>query len=91
MNFDHPIVIPNVEPYPDDWCYGCMQREPIPPGGAYLVCGECFHVYATADDLVDTFNRRGDELADLEPAQPRSAWVLDPERINFCPICIHDF
>lgn len=77
--------------FPDDWCYGCMRSEPIPPGGAYRICGECFHVYETADDLIRIYNAEGDRLADQHPEEPRSPWVTDPEAIFFCPVCIHDF
>jgi hypothetical protein len=48
----------------------------------YRVCGECFHVFETAADLV-----AADQAAWSDgPHPPR-----DPEHIYSCPVCVHDF
>lgn len=49
----------------------------------YRVCGECLHVFETAQDLVDA-----DALVWLEMGEPRRN---KPEDIFCCPYCVHDF
>lgn len=49
------------------------------PEGAYRVCGECFHVWRTADDL---------EYACREVNGGRH---VPAEKIDACPECCHDF
>ncbi len=57
--------------------------EPIPEG-AYLVCGECFHYWATEDDLIrDTRNMQ------VEIGMSHPATVVLP--VLFCPFCAHGF
>lgn len=56
----------------------------------YRVCGECWHAYATADELIeaDYAARRdiaaADGLAELVERR-------DPDLIHVCPLCTHDF
>lgn len=60
-----------------DWCYIHNRREPMVPGG--IACGECWHVYANEQELIDAHN----------------AWdgpqVTSVEQIFSCPLCVHDF
>lgn len=59
-------------------------HEPIPKD-YYRVCGECGHVFVTADELVSK-DLAMHHAVGLLDAQPR-----DPERIEVCPECTHDF
>ena len=54
--------------------------------GAYRICGECFHVYRTAEDLVATERRWRTSAGISAPPRP-----IDPDEINSCPECAHDF
>ncbi len=82
----------------DEYC-AVHGYEPIPPG-AYRVCGECYHAYATADELVEAYNAQTDRLkahyeAQGPPTNPGFAgdWthVSHAEQVYFCPWCSHDF
>lgn len=81
----------------DEYC-AIHGFEPVPPG-AYRVCGECWHVYRTAEELVDAYNAQTDELkAHYEAQRPATAgfggeWahVRDPGQVHFCPLCAHDW
>ena len=69
-------------PLPDDWCFTHQRREPTTPT-TYRVCGECWHVFETEQELVDAANRW-----DLPPGeQPFTAGEI----IFACPECGHDF
>ncbi|WP_158881907.1 hypothetical protein [Amycolatopsis anabasis] len=57
-------------------------HEPLPEN-YYRVCGECGHVFATADELL----RREREIANEVGFQPET----DPDRVYVCPLCAHDF
>lgn len=52
---------------------------------SYRGCGECGHVYRTAEDLwaAHLAHYVGVEAADLPP--------FDPKRLVSCPLCAHDF
>lgn len=67
----------------DDWCYSCNRSEPIPEAGAYLVCGECFHCFDTADDLMAAVRKMAAEIGVQAPASA--------DEVYFCPLCAHDF
>lgn len=69
------------------WCHHHKIHELIPMGGAYRVCGECGHVYATAADLVDAYNWALGEhgLEGLRLSVRRA------ETIAFCQECLGDF
>lgn len=80
------------------WCWGHMKCEPLPKDNShYMVCGECMHVFMTADELVALHNEvmrkayerfAGDPvLGDDEPPVP----VTDVNVIYTCPVCAHDF
>jgi hypothetical protein len=65
------------------WCHGCMRCEPLREGD-YLVCGECWHVFRTATELVEmdlAIARKYELHADHRPA----------DQIASCPVCAHDF
>lgn len=66
-----------------DWCYGCARCEPLRLGD-YRVCGECFHVFRTEEELIERASRRWMVGADHSPTS-----VADS--IAVCPICAHDF
>lgn len=68
-----------------DWCYSCNRSEPIPDGGAYVVCPECWHVYPTAADLLASHNRVIAEMGD--PTRD----TLTDNLASFCGECMHDF
>jgi len=69
---------------PSEHCYVHGAHEPVPQGGAYIVCGECGHVYHTALDLLRDF---------AEQAPPGFVVSGDTtaKDIAFCPFCTHDF
>jgi hypothetical protein len=79
------------------YCFCHYRFEEIPAGGAFIICFECGHVYATAQDLVDAWNREVDRMnADPLPESkfegpiPRRTLETVGE-IFFCQECIHDF
>lgn len=47
----------------------------------FIVCPECFHVYATAEDLETAWQREFPEGTEPRPAA----------EIFFCQECVHDF
>lgn len=51
-----------------------------PGEGAYLVCLECGHVYATADDLLAAYREA------WEPAP-----TVNADDAHTCPLCAHSF
>lgn len=70
------------------WCYGCMRCEPLREGD-YLVCGECFHVFRTSEELVSAdvaIAQRVAEWNGFDEPDPRPA-----DQIASCPVCAHDF
>ena len=69
-----------------DWCWFHYAREPVDPEvGSFLICGECFHLYATADELIDAWAEMALRVG-IEGPPPR-----DAAAILFCPYCAHDF
>lgn len=66
-----------------DWCHSCCKLEPL-PAVYHIVCGECGHVFVTAEDLVAAFKAY---------FEPRIGQVLDVKtgEIYACPKCGHDF
>jgi len=74
----------------DDFCWGCMQNEPFPEGvRPFRICGECNHLFVTAQDLIDedvVIRREGLAFGYYDSLEPRT-----PEEIFSCPICMHDF
>jgi hypothetical protein len=62
------------------YCWSHEACEPVREGD-YLVCGECFHIFRTPEELVDAL------MATSEPGRQRPK----AEDIFFCPHCIHDF
>lgn len=84
----------------DPGCY-FHGEEPIPEG-AYRVCGECWHCYNTAEDLIAEDNRVREDMrlhANWRALGYRSyddmASGLQPattaDNILFCPLCTHDW
>lgn len=81
-----PNPNPGQPPSPgEDWCYSCNRSEPIPPDGAFWVCGECHHCWPTADDFIIDVRQMLEEVGgrvELD-VQVLKAWP-------FCPRCSHD-
>ena len=69
------------------WHHG---HEPIPEG-AYRVCGECGHCFATEADLsqADFDVRHKAYLAGFTDSYPTV--LRSGEQIYSCPLCTHDF
>lgn len=87
---------PTTEPHqPDsdcrhgewDHCYAHSVDENA--ADAYQICGECFHVFRTADELVAATAQRIAEVS-VGVENPMSG-PTDPEKIFACPHCAHDF
>lgn len=57
--------------------------------GAWRVCGECFHVYPTAEALREAW---ADVTADGYGLPPGTDVIAPPvEQIHACPYCLHDW
>lgn len=85
-------------------CYSCNIDEP--PAPAYIVCGECGHVYRSARSLRRAYRREVRQVW-LRPRDSvnlfgyigpldrlRSVWAIltiRASKIYFCQECIHDF
>ncbi len=80
-------------------CYSHHEDEPTT---GYVVCGECFHAYATAGELRRTYRRKLISLRRTTahwPGFERQGWASTLWRaatvrardINFCQHCLHDF
>ena len=56
-------------------------------------CLECGHGFRSGTELVEAFNR--DVAHPLSrtrrPGRRSVDRVTDPERVPFCPVCLHDF
>ncbi len=78
----------------DQHCFSHHQDEDAT--GAYLVCGECFHVYRTPGELRRAY-RCAFWTIENPWARPSLAWrvwrvlTIRAKRIYFCQYCIHDF
>lgn len=78
------------------WCYGHMECEPT-PDDVLIICGECFHVFANAEELLEMHNAASKKahetckedgwLGSDEEWRP----ITDPDDVYFCPVCVHDF
>lgn len=56
--------------------------EPIPEK-YYMICGECYHCFVTAGELLALHNERGAEVG--LPAETNLDYIY------MCPLCTHDF
>lgn len=65
-----------VDPW-EDPLFCAVHYKPEPAG--YLRCGECWHSFATEDELLD------------EDAKWRGHRLTKGEDVFSCPVCIHDF
>lgn len=68
--------------YPDDWCFIHGIEEPFREGD-YRVCGECWHVFRTPEELVAETAKYFDH--------PEAPPVPTADEIWTCPLCAHDF
>lgn len=79
------------------WCWGHMECEPAPEAGFYLVCGECFHGFVTADSLLNAHNATSKQAYEKFKGDPvfgsSEEWqaTTDVSDVFCCPVCIHDF
>ena len=77
---------------PSAACVGthCYWHNLDEPGdGAYRVCGECGHVYRTAEDLREAW---ADATVDAGVTRLALAVTAPPvEQIYACPLCAHDW
>lgn len=65
-----------------------------PDAGAYRVCGECGHVYATARDLRRAYRRAVLRHIPGGVRRWRLWWraaTVRASRVSFCQHCAHDF
>jgi hypothetical protein len=60
------------------WIHQCHEK----PG--YLRCGECWHWYATPEELVSDF---ADKMAEVDIFNPPT----EADDVTFCAHCSHDF
>lgn len=68
----------------DEWCWYHNRSESIPEGGAYQICGECFHCFDTERDLIEATRK-----TQLDAGLSHGVVVVLP--ILFCPLCAYDF
>lgn len=71
-------------------CFTHCKMEAIPPSGAYAICGECGHVYATAAELLYAYNNEIDSF-NSGFAVDALPYAAKADSITFCPHCLHDF
>lgn len=78
------------------YCYGCAKSE-IQYPHTFRVCFECKHVYETAKDLIDMYNKEGRRVHAKtfreEGGFEMGEWKdkTKVKDIHFCPVCLHDF
>lgn len=73
----------------DHHCWAHDVDEP-PRAGDHSVCGECFHIFRTADELLAANADRTRELQNaLELTTPLYP-ATDPAQVFACPFCSHD-
>lgn len=64
-------------------CY--MHHSDESPEGAWRICGECFHVYRSPEDL------QREWTDNAPPDLPGRETPPPVENIYFCPLCVHDW
>lgn len=84
------ITGPLAEPHAIETCYGSrlhcwIHHADEPDQPSYRACGECFHVYRRAADLLAEHNKVSRAI------DPDCQDEADPERVWCCPLCTHDF
>jgi hypothetical protein len=79
-----------------DWCEWHHRIEVESPD-TFRVCGECGHVWNTAEELLDEFNREGErverQLAEMLDGGRFTGdlGATDVADVLFCPLCLHDW
>lgn len=82
----------------------CHFHERDEPGSGWQICGECGHLFQTADDLVREFRKmiwagikfdgirwRSDGFSVSTWSQLKTMWKVKASSITFCPFCAHDW
>lgn len=72
----------------NDRCQSCGQEQDTGIF-AYLVCGECWHVYDTEEDLLRVWRELWIRL-DFPEAARADLMAVTAEEIFACPCCAHD-
>ena len=72
-----------------EWCFIHLRREPF-LSGDYRACGECYHVFRTAEELIIETAERYAEMA-TDAGIGRVVPPTDAASIYVCPLCTHDF
>lgn len=72
-----------------EWCSSCSRWEEARE--EETCCLECGHVYKTAQELVEAYNREADSINDAYDGPPPVTYMEKAEDVNFCPLCLHDF
>lgn len=80
-----------------DYCWYHHALEPM-TATTYRVCGECFHVFETAQELVDAHNVVIDQINNEPRERGYKSMNLAARKtvetvhlIYACPFCVHDF
>jgi hypothetical protein len=81
---------------PTDACLPdhCHWHDEDEPGGGYVLCGECGHLYRTARDLRRAYRREVLSGSGFGIPLWRRFWAaltVRADQITFCQECIHDF
>lgn len=58
-------------------CFSCNKDEQVPPGGAFAICPECYHVYPSPEDLKKAYLRKAFEIFKVDmKGNPKGGIVL---------------
>lgn len=89
-----PPVPPSIPEYYSQ-CFIHHAAEPVDE--AFHICGECGHVYPSAEALVTAWNDFVDELNErfdddgMGGRPARRVALDDAATLDSCPLCHHDF
>lgn len=74
-----------------DWCASCNRHETALEGDVYKYCLECGHIWKTAQELVEAYNREVDAINSADGTGLVATYVETADQVYFCPLCLHDF
>jgi hypothetical protein len=85
---DHPAYATLQGPWvPEDYA-NAVKAGSVP----YRTCFECGHVYPTAADLLAAHVALVTQInRETSPDNPLMVAQTDPDRVDVCPACAHDF